>query len=55
MTQRKKAQQATLSSFLTRVSGGVEMTISAGMGPSRGRPYAPGIEEENRNAKRCRN
>jgi hypothetical protein len=31
-----------------------EMTMSAGEGPSSGRPRAPGIEE-NRNAKRCRN
>jgi hypothetical protein len=29
-------------------------TMSAGEGPSSGRPCAPGIEE-NRNAKRCRN
>jgi hypothetical protein len=38
------------------VRGGVETetTMSAGEGPSRGRPRAPGIEE-NRNAKRCRN
>jgi hypothetical protein len=36
--------------------GGVETetTMSAGEGPSSGRPRAPGIEE-NRNAKRCRN
>jgi hypothetical protein len=29
-------------------------TMSAGEGPSSGRPRAPGIEE-NRNVKRCRN
>jgi hypothetical protein len=36
--------------------GGVETetTMSAGEGPSSGRPRAPGIEE-NRNTKRCRN
>jgi hypothetical protein len=31
-----------------------ETTMSAGEGPSSGRPHAPGIEE-NRNVKRCRN
>jgi hypothetical protein len=31
-----------------------ETTMSAGEGPSSGRPHAPGIEE-NRNMKRCRN
>jgi hypothetical protein len=31
-----------------------EMTMSAGEGPSSGRPHAPGIEE-NWNAKQCRN
>jgi hypothetical protein len=38
------------------VRGGVETEtmMSAGEGPSNGRPRAPGIEE-NRNAKRCRN
>jgi hypothetical protein len=38
------------------MKGGVEieMTMSAGEGPSSRRPRAPGIEE-NRNAKRCRN
>jgi hypothetical protein len=38
------------------VRGGVEIetTMSAGEGPSSGRPRAPRIEE-NRNAKRCRN
>jgi hypothetical protein len=37
------------------VRGGVEteMTMSAGEGPSSGRPRAPRIEE-NQNAKRCR-
>jgi hypothetical protein len=46
----------TLSSFLTRVRGGMETetTMSAGEGPSSGRPHAPDIKE-NRNAKRCRN
>jgi hypothetical protein len=36
--------------------GGVETetTMSAGEGPSSGRPHAPRIEE-NRNTKRCRN
>jgi hypothetical protein len=36
--------------------GGVETetAMSAGEGPSSGRPRAPGIEE-NRNAKQCRN
>jgi hypothetical protein len=38
------------------VRGGVETEtmMSAGEGPSSGRPHTPGIEE-NRNAKRCRN
>jgi hypothetical protein len=38
------------------VRGGVETEtmMSAGEGPSSGRPRAPGIEE-NWNAKRCRN
>jgi hypothetical protein len=38
------------------VRGGVETetTMSAGKGPSSGRPHAARIEE-NRNAKRCRN
>jgi hypothetical protein len=38
------------------VRGGVEteMTMSAGEGPSSGRPRTPGIEE-NRNGKWCRN
>jgi hypothetical protein len=46
----------TLSSFVTRVSGGVEteMAMSAGEGPSNGRPRIPGIEE-NLNAKWCCN
>jgi hypothetical protein len=37
-------------------TGGLETetTMSAGEGPSSGRPRAPGIEE-NRNVKRCRN
>jgi hypothetical protein len=52
---RERAQHTTLSSFLTRVSGGEETTMSAGEGPCSGQPYAPGIKEENRNAKRCRN
>jgi hypothetical protein len=30
------------------------MTMSAGEGPSNGRPHAPDIED-NQNAKRCRN
>jgi hypothetical protein len=45
----------TLSSFLTRVSGGVEMTMSVGERPSSGGLCAPWIEEENWNAKWCCN
>jgi hypothetical protein len=44
------------NTFLKKRRGGVvtETTMSANEGPCRGRPHAPGIEE-NRNAKRCRN
>jgi hypothetical protein len=52
---QKKAQHTTLSSFLTRVSGGVETTMSASEGPSSGRPHAPRIKEEDQNTKGCRN
>jgi hypothetical protein len=37
-----------------RVGVDTETTMSAGEGPSSGRPRAPGIEE-NRNTKRCHN